>query len=81
MAYKSKSFSEEKVEHYDTQHSEDLSALADNVQYGKAGIVGVLRSPFVLGAAFLASTGGFSWVSCPHQSLDRAFIERSERLM
>lgn len=63
MAHQEKAFGDTKVEHYDAQYNEDISKLADNVQYGNAGIAGVLKSPFVLGAAFLASTGGFSWVS------------------
>ncbi|KAF4966810.1 hypothetical protein FSARC_5555 [Fusarium sarcochroum] len=35
--------------------------LADNVAYGPGGIAGVIQSPFVFGAAFLASLGGFSF--------------------
>ena len=35
--------------------------LADSVAYGPGGIRGVIQSPFVFGAAFLASLGGFSF--------------------
>ncbi|KAF5011646.1 hypothetical protein FDECE_2253 [Fusarium decemcellulare] len=35
--------------------------LADDVAYGPGGIAGVVQSPFVAGAAFLASLGGFSF--------------------
>ena len=51
------------AQHHEVDHNAtSTEKLADNVQYGKAGILGVLSSPYVLGAAFLASTGGFSWV-------------------
>ena len=62
MAYDKEAEHDVKIEQYDSQHSEDIGVLADNVQYGHAGLRGVLSSPYVLGAAFLASTGGFSWV-------------------
>lgn len=35
--------------------------LAEDVAYGPGGIKGLLGSPFVFGAAFLASLGGFSF--------------------
>lgn len=60
--------SELSVEHVD--HNEDLSAiptaelpdrLAEQVSYGPTGVRGLVSSPYVLGAAFLASLGGFSF--------------------
>jgi hypothetical protein len=51
-------------------HKEDLSPiptgelpdkLAEQVSYGPSGIRGLGSSPYVLGAAFLASLGGFSF--------------------
>ena len=56
------------IEHAD--HKEDLSGipssefpdkLAEQVSYGPSGIRGLASSPYVLGAAFLASLGGFSF--------------------
>lgn len=35
--------------------------LAESVSYGPGGIKGIVSSPFVFGAAFLASMGGFSF--------------------
>lgn len=37
------------------------STLAENVSYGPGGIRGIIASPFVFGAALLASLGGFSF--------------------
>lgn len=37
------------------------TALAENVSYGPGGMRGIVSSPFVFGAAFLASLGGFSF--------------------
>lgn len=61
-------FGEEKVEHVAHDHSlqsiptaELPTTLADNVSYGPSGIKGIVGSPFVFGAAFLASLGGFSF--------------------
>ena len=34
--------------------------LAEQVSYGPGGVRGLLGSPYVFGAAFLASLGGFS---------------------
>lgn len=43
-------------------HTAELpTALAENVSYGPDGIKGLVSSPFVFGAAFLASLGGFSF--------------------
>lgn len=43
----------------------DLTTIPSNVEghvsYGKSGIAGLIESPYVLGAAFLASMGGFSF--------------------
>lgn len=33
----------------------------DNLHYGSTGLRGLLASPYVFGAAFLASMGGFSF--------------------
>ena len=47
--------------------SEDLAPVdfdpvsLDNISYGGNGIGAILTSPFILGAAFLASMGGFSF--------------------
>lgn len=35
--------------------------LAEDVSYGPGGVAGVIQSPYVLAAAFLASFGGFSF--------------------
>jgi len=52
------------------EHHEDLSPiltadlpdrLAESVSYGPGGIRGIISSPYVLGAAFLASLGGYSF--------------------
>ena len=69
MAYEKDSAQVTKVDSNDMLHNEDIGVLAESVQYGQAGIRGVLKSPYVLGAAFLASTGGFSWVSRDHRKL------------
>ena len=64
----SRQLSELSVEHVD--HKEDFTAiptaelpdkLAEQVSYGPQGIRGLVSSPYVLGAAFLASLGGFSF--------------------
>lgn len=49
---------ENDLDHVDTT---DPTALADNVSYGPGGIKGIVSSPFVFGAAFIASLGGFSF--------------------
>lgn len=36
------------------------TTLAEHVAYGPGGIRGIVGSPYVFGAAFLASLGGFS---------------------
>lgn len=52
----------EKIEHLDIIHTADLpSNLADDIAYGPSGLRGLTGSPYVLGAAFLASMGGFSF--------------------
>lgn len=47
------------------EHSEygghDKSHLAAHVTYDNEGIGGIIRSPYVFGAALLASFGGFSF--------------------
>lgn len=46
----------------DVVNTADLpQALAENVSYGPGGIKGIISSPYVFGAAFLASLGGFSF--------------------
>lgn len=47
-------------------HHEDIDskaplAIADHISYGPTGIRGLLQSPYVFGAALLASLGGFSF--------------------
>lgn len=37
------------------------NALAEQVSYGESGVRGLLSSPYVFGAAFLASLGGYSF--------------------
>ncbi|KAB2573822.1 Hexose transporter HXT10 [Lasiodiplodia theobromae] len=55
------------VEHHEdmgvTPHDvpENFTALAEDISYGPGGIRGIIASPFVFGAAFLASLGGFSF--------------------
>lgn len=60
----------EKVATYHSEHNEHLETintvdlptnLADEVSYGKNGFMGIIESPFVFGAAMLASLGGFSF--------------------
>ncbi|GME34568.1 putative high-affinity glucose protein [Neofusicoccum parvum] len=60
----------EMTENASTERIEDLTAietadlpitLVENLSYGKTGIRGLVSSPYVLGAAFLASMGGFSF--------------------
>ena len=48
----------------DIAHDEDIDSnqhLADEVSYGPKGMRGLISSPFVVGACFLASMGGFSF--------------------
>ncbi|KAK5080296.1 hypothetical protein LTR70_008739 [Exophiala xenobiotica] len=59
-------FGEGKAEHLENDlapatTAEDQTVLADNVAYGPGGIKGIVSSPFVFGAAFIASLGGFSF--------------------
>ncbi|KAF4546319.1 putative mfs monosaccharide transporter protein [Lasiodiplodia theobromae] len=55
------------VEHHEdmgvTPHDvpENFTALVEDISYGPGGIRGIIASPFVFGAAFLASLGGFSF--------------------
>lgn len=37
------------------------TVLAEHVSYGPNGVCGLIASPYVFGAALLASLGGFSW--------------------
>lgn len=62
--------SSESAQHIDDYKKEDLSTLptaefpdklAEQVDYGPGGIRGLFSSPYVSGAAFLASLGGFSF--------------------
>ena len=39
----------------------DLAAYAEEAHYGASGLKGMCRSPYVFGAALLASMGGFSY--------------------
>lgn len=63
MAYSEKATEaqqEASIEH--AEHERGLShVLASQVQYDNAGLGGILRSPYVFGAALLASFGGFSF--------------------
>src|SRR5690349_7907610 len=60
-------FGQEQSEHVETQAlgpvptAELPTTLAENVSYGPGGIKGIISSPYVFGAAFLASLGGFSF--------------------
>lgn len=49
----------------DIQHAEfrrlSVDHLAAHVDYDNKGISGIIRSPYVFGAALLASFGGFSF--------------------
>ena len=68
-------------DYYTTTHSESVSEsppvinidhLADDVSYGSTGVRGLVSSPYVLAAAFLASLGGFSFgydQVCRHATL------------
>lgn len=57
------------IDKTDIEHHEDAAIkseeitdiLIENVSYGPNGIRGLISSPYVLGAAFLASLGGFSF--------------------
>lgn len=52
----------EDVNHMQAIPTADLpDLLAEEVSYGKNGLAGIIESPFVFGAAFLASLGGFSF--------------------
>ncbi|KAF2146198.1 uncharacterized protein K452DRAFT_315426 [Aplosporella prunicola CBS 121167] len=54
--------SPEHLEHIEAIHTVDLpERLAEDVSYGPGGIRGIIASPYVCGAAFLASLGGFSF--------------------
>ncbi|MCJ1305505.1 hypothetical protein MMC08_008319 [Hypocenomyce scalaris] len=64
------SLSEKGLENGHVQHAENVQhepsaaladVLAENVSYGPRGVSGLLSSPYVFGAAFLASLGGFSF--------------------
>lgn len=56
-----------KAEHVENDNLEAIptaelpTMIAENVSYGPDGIKGLVSSPFVFGAAFLASLGGFSF--------------------
>lgn len=63
-----KAYLDARAEHVD--HKDDLAPistaefpdkLAEEVSYGPGGIRGLASSPYVLGAAFLASLGGWSF--------------------
>jgi sugar porter (SP) family MFS transporter len=48
--------------HEDREHAKDFAVLAaEEVHYGQAGVKAFLSSPYVFGAALLASMGGFSY--------------------
>ncbi|THX96543.1 hexose carrier protein [Aureobasidium pullulans] len=54
--------SSEHHEYLETIHTADLPQnLAGDVAYGRDGFMGIIESPFVFGAAMLASLGGFSF--------------------
>ena len=54
------------VEHHEdgnlqTESVGDFAELATEVQYGYRGVRAIFASPYVFGAALLASIGGFSY--------------------
>ncbi|TQB67924.1 hypothetical protein MPDQ_004387, partial [Monascus purpureus] len=49
------------LSHHEDIDSEAPLAIADHISYGPTGIKGLLQSPYVFGAALLASLGGFSF--------------------
>lgn len=49
------------VQHLDTVSDELPVVLADHVSYGPSGVRGLISSPYIFGAALLASLGGFSF--------------------
>lgn len=52
----------EQIEHRPhTANDDPCLNPAENVSYGRTGIRGVVASPYVFGAAMLASMGGFSF--------------------
>lgn len=55
----------EQYQSIEASHSEygihDKASLAAHVEYDNGGIGGIVRSPYVFGAALLASFGGFSF--------------------
>ncbi|OJD34080.1 high-affinity glucose protein [Diplodia corticola] len=52
----------EKIEHLPDHELTTIPSNAEgHVSYGKSGMKGLVESPYVLGAAFLASMGGFSF--------------------
>ncbi|KAG9852071.1 hexose carrier protein, partial [Aureobasidium melanogenum] len=54
--------SSEHNEYLETIHTAELPQnLAGEVAYGRNGFLGIIESPFVFGAAMLASLGGFSF--------------------
>lgn len=58
--------------------SRDFIELAEGVSYGYSGARAFLTSPYVFGAALLASMGGFSYgygkFDCPPFSVRRKLI-------
>jgi hypothetical protein len=58
------------VEHQETLTSDSVGKTtidvpvgiyADDISYGYSGIRGIIKSPYIFGAALLASMGGFSY--------------------
>jgi MFS family permease len=49
------------TEHHEKSPSGPEAALFEDVSYGPSGVRGLLGSPYVTGAAALASLGGFSF--------------------
>lgn len=49
------------VQQLDTVSGDLLVVLADHVSYGRSGVRGLVSSPYIFGAALLASLGGFSF--------------------
>lgn len=49
------------VEKVDSMPSNHYALAHENVSYGKSGLAGLAASPYVVGAAALASMGGFSF--------------------
>ena len=61
MADKSVVIQEEHFENSSQPPTHDPILMYENLSYGQNGLGGILKSPYVFGAALLASMGGFSF--------------------